>query len=280
MKKNANLAFLAALGFALTLGACNKSDSPTAPRPSPTPSAATLTLSVSPTSAVTEQPVDARATVRQGIAPVPDGTPVTFALPERRCGSSLCYWFIENNEFTISKTTQGGVASAAWTSRESGDVTVSARSGSATASVTVRFSYPQQQAQPPSAPPRFYGITPSLGSARGGYNATVTGQWLCKFYLNGSCHTPADVTMRQVFKVVDQVLVQPDGTVVVTYKDVNRDVALRVVAFSGTGDSDSLTVAIPEADTSLLREDAKVNLVFNNGVQPPTEVVDAFEYAA
>ncbi|MFN3413981.1 MAG: hypothetical protein ACK42L_07980, partial [Thermoanaerobaculum sp.] len=91
----------------------------------------------------------------------------------------------------------------------------------------------------------------------------------------------------QTFQVVDQVVFQPNGGIQITYKEVNRDVAMRVVSFSGSGQNDSLTVSVPEADSSLLDQNAKVAIVLNNVVKignitygGSTEVLNAFEYLA
>ncbi|MCX7895657.1 MAG: IPT/TIG domain-containing protein [Thermoanaerobaculum sp.] len=194
---------------------------------------------------------------------------------------ALCHSFLDNNDFRVSKETRAGVASALWTSGKVGDVTVTASSSGASASAQVRFSPPAPPVQPvpPGGAPRFYGISPSSGSARGGYTATISGQWLCKSYLRGSCYTPADVTLVQILKVVSEVQILPDNSVRVVLRDVNREVALRVTAFSGTGTNDSLQVVIPEADSSFLNENAKVDLKIANGVGS-AEVKGAFEYVA
>lgn len=253
-------AFVSSLSVAgvLVLTACSKSDSPTAPRPSPTPSAATLTLTVSSSTAIAGQAVEARATVRQGNAAAPDGTVVNFTLPRQTCwvdknGDNqqqndelvLCYYFAESGEVSLAKATQGGVASAVWTSVTSGDVTVSASVGSVSATATVRF----YAAESPMAAPRFFSINPSSGSTRGGYNATISGQWLCKAYLNGSCAVPGDVTMLTA----------------------NFKVALRVLSLSGSGASDALVVNIPEGPLG------SVDILLENGVGSET-VPQAFTF--
>ncbi|MCS7182234.1 MAG: IPT/TIG domain-containing protein [Thermoanaerobaculum sp.] len=277
--KNSTLFAIPLVGAALVVfSSCSKSDSPTAPRPSPTPQAASLTLTVSATSAVTGEAVEARATVRQGTSPVPDGTVVTFTLPNEICEGVPCHSFLDNNEFRVSKETRAGVASALWTSVKVGDVTVTASSSGATASAQVRFS-PRVQPVPAAAAPRFFSITPSSGSARGGYTASISGQWLCKSYLRGVCHSPADVTLRQVFKVVERVIIEGNRREVI-YREVNRDVALRVRAFSGEGTNDTLVVEIPEADPAYLDQSFKVDLVLANGVGGPITVVNAFMYLA
>ncbi len=272
MKKTGFLSFVLTLGVVIAHTACSKSDSPTAPRPSPTPQGVSVSLTVSSTTAVVGTPVEARATVRQGTAAAPDGTPVKFVI----AGGSFPGGVSER-----SVTTQAGVASTVFTADDAGTVKVFAAVGSASDSKSVVF-FSADPPQPPQATPRFFGINPSSGSARGGYNATISGQWLCKWYVNGSCATPADVTMRQTFRVVDQVVVQQNGTVIVLYKDVNRDVAMRVVSHGGSGVNDSLTVTVPEADSSFLSENVKVTILLDNGLSggEPTKVVDAFEYQA
>lgn len=188
-------AFVGSLSMAgvLALTACSKSDSPTAPRPSPTPSAATLTLTVSSSTAIAGQAVEARATVRQGNTAVPDGTVVNFILPRviscddtnnnGQCdqgeASRLQYFFIENNDSSLAKTTQNGVASAAWTSRIVGDVPVSASVGSASASATVRF-LPEPGDPWFNAPkPVIYSLSPDRGSWQGGEEISIFGENLC-----------------------------------------------------------------------------------------------------
>ncbi|MGQ9495136.1 MAG: IPT/TIG domain-containing protein [Thermoanaerobaculaceae bacterium] len=230
--------------------------------------------------------MEARATVRQGSAAVPDGTPVTFSVPQQSCWydknkngqqeageTGLCYWFLENNLTSITKETSNGVASAVWTSGVAGDVTVSAATGSANASATVRFL----AVEGPTESPRFTAITPGAGSARGGYQVTLSGQWLCKSYLNGNCAVPATVTMKQAYNVGTDVTVE-GSTVTIVTNTVNREVTLTVVSAAGNGQEDRLVLTIPPADVGFLTDNVKVDLTIDNGSSPVLTVASAFEY--
>lgn len=285
LQRASSVVGLPALALILSLASCTKSGSPTAPKASPTPQPASLTLSVSTNQAPVGESVEARATVRQGSAAVPDGTPVTFTLPPQNCWFDrnnngqqdageigLCSWFVENNQNSITKETFSGVASAVWTAGLAGDVTVSAAAGSAYASATVRFL----PVEGPTEPPRFTGINPGAGSARGGEQVTLLGQWLCKSYLNGNCAVPATVTMRQEYDVGTDVTVEGSTVQIVTIA-VARDVTLTVVSAEGNGEEDRLVVTIPPADVGFLTANKKVDLTIDNGISPLT-VAGAFEY--
>lgn len=288
MKTAKPLLALTFSGLVLGLVGCSKSDSPTAPKPKPTPQAVSLSLTVSASQAVAGEYVEARATVSQGSSPVADGTAVNFTLPEQLCWfdrnnngqqdegeTGLCHWFAENNAARITKQTTGGVASAAWTSGTNGEVEVSAAVGSANAKRTVRFF----AGESPTDLPRFFAVDPAFGSARGGYSVTISGQWLCKAYLNGSCAVPGDVVMRQAFVVGSDVIVGSGGGLVIVENSVDREVALPVVSFTGNGTQDSIVVTIPEADSGYLFQNAKVTLTINNGVGA-VEAASVFEYLA
>lgn len=267
MKKNMPWFVLALSGLVIGLAGCSKSGSPTAPKASPTPQAVNLSLTVSESEAVVGLAVEARATVTQGSSPVADGTPVSFFTSSANCT------FIESSINTVTKQTTAGVASVAFTCNTAGEIKISAAVGSANASRTVRFFAAEQ----PTEGPRFYAISPSRGSARGGYNATITGQRLCKAYSNNNCLTPGDYTMKQSFVVGTDVIIDPNGNVTVVTKTVDREVALQVVSASGNQIEDTVVVTIPEADPDFLLEPAKVTLTLNNGVGT-VDAVAVFEY--
>jgi hypothetical protein len=231
-----------------------------------------LSLTVSSPTAVAGEPVEARATVRQGTAPAPDGTVVTFTLPQRVCWNDAnnngqvdqgelvqCHVFQESGTVTLAKETVAGVASAIWTSYTDGDVQVSANVGSAHASATVTFQGPVPEIVPASGPPRIFQLDPSVGSGKGGDYVTIVGDNLCSYYTRaGQCVQYATVSFQ-------------------IGAPVNATRSVAVVAASATGDR--LVILTPEPSPNPLTADALASVVVNNGVGAYTHT-NGFRYSA
>jgi hypothetical protein len=213
---------------------------------------------------VAGDPVEARATVRQGTAPAPDGTVVTFTLPQRVCWNDAnnngqvdegelvqCHVFQESGTVTLAKETVAGVASAIWTSRTNGEVQVSANVGSAHASATVTFRGPVPEILPASGPPRILRITPSVGRASGGETVTIEGENLCASYYVATkqCVQPATV----VFDVGVPVNAKRNAEVLGNAATVNR-----------------LVVITPQISPTGLTADPLASVVVNNGAGSDT----------
>lgn len=178
MKRNTTLAILA-LGVALALVGCS-ADSPTAPKPSPTPATVTMTLTASVSEAAVEDTVLITAYVTAGGKAVADNTSVFFSAPPPA-------YFILNglqqNDVTI--TTSNGNAVAHLRSMIAGIAQVTARVGSVSKTVSVKFAA--------ATDPRnlqIYSIQPTRGKPEGGDTVTIYGYGFLAMATTGGKHYP------------------------------------------------------------------------------------------
>lgn len=272
MKKGTFVSLGLALGLLFGLTACSKSDSPTAPRPSPTPSAATLQLAVESSPAYVGDILSARAEVKVGGNPVPDGTPVQFSLKGSLCWYDLnndtqvqdneilpCTLFVETDSTNITKTTVGGVARVTFRSAAQDDVELSARYGSANDTKRFTVQGNPNAIVPATSAPSIFQLDPAVGNGKGGEYVTIVGDDLCSYYTaSGNCVQPGKVQFQIGAPV-----------------NATRDAP--VVAASANGDR--LIVLTPQPSPNPLTQDAMVSVVVTT-VAGSATATDAFRYSA
>lgn len=271
MKKTGFVPLLLTFGVVIMDTACSKSDSPTAPRPSPTPAAATLTLTVESSPAYVGDVLSARAEVRVGANPAPDGTPVQFSLRGNVCwydrnndnqvqDSEIlpCTLFVENNSTTITKTTVAGIARVTFQSAAQDDVELSARYASANDTKRFHVQGNPNAIVPAATPPRIFQLDPAVGNGNGGDRVTIVGDALCSYYTaSGNCVQPG----RVLFQIGAPV-------------NATRDAP--VVGASARGDR--LIILTPQPSPNPLTQDAMVSVVVTT-VAGSATATDAFRFS-